>query len=103
MARFIISNIPGELPYCGSDRQTRVLQNAKNLIMCRMGEVPYDRMRGLAPEVMDMPLEELNGKLLQEIDRVMGWEPRVRAAAAWAEPDENGETVIYAAVETDVI
>ena len=36
--------------------------------MCRMGEVPFDRMRGLNPALFDLPLNEMQEQLLPELD-----------------------------------
>lgn len=67
--------------------------------MTRLGEVPFDRMRGLNPAIWDMPLTELNTQILPEIDRVLLWEPRAKAVSAKAELDKNGETLISVIVE----
>ena len=47
MAQYIITNIPEQIDFeIDNDDVGRTLQNAKNLLMTRMGEVPYDRLRG---------------------------------------------------------
>ena len=62
----------------------RTLQNAKNLLMCRMGEVPYDRYRGFNTSLFDLPIEQLREELLPELDRLMMWEPDVEVVEAEA-------------------
>lgn len=84
---------------CNNDIRMRTLQNVKNLIMCRMGEVPYDRMRGINPALFDQGIDDINAQLMPEIDRVLGWEPDAEAVNATAMLDENGDTIITVVVE----
>ena len=50
MAQYIIDNQPAEIGFeIRNDNRSRILQNCKNLLMTRMGEVPYDRYRGFDP------------------------------------------------------
>ena len=101
MARYIIDNQPAPIEFeIGDDIIARTVQNAKNLLMTQMGEVPYDRLRGFDPALYHMPLNDMRNALLPELDRVMLWEPDVEVVSATAEPDENGEIVIT--VEIDV-
>ena len=99
MAQYEITNIPGTIDFeCGGDYVRRTLQNAKNLLMCRMGEVPFDRQRGFNPAIYDLPMDELQEALLPELDRVMLWEPDVEVVDATATL-EDGQTVIRCVVE----
>lgn len=101
MARYEITNIPGPIEFeCGDDFITRTLQNAKNLLMCSMGEIPYDRQRGFDESLMDLPLNELREALMPELDRVMLWEPDVEVVSGTANI-ENGATVIRCVVEIE--
>lgn len=103
MAKYTIDNRQGPIDFeSNADIQKRTMQNVKNLIMCRMGEVPYDRMRGINPGLFDLGIEEMNAQLLPEIDRVLGWEPDAEAVSATATLDESGETVITVVVEVTV-
>lgn len=102
MARYEIDNVASPIDFQGSDIILRTLQNAKNLLMCRMGEVPYDRYRGFDPAVYDLPINELQNELLPELDRVMMWEPDVEVVDAEAELLGNGETYIKAIVEITI-
>lgn len=100
MAKYTIDNTLGHIDFeCNNDHTKRVLQNCKNLISCRMGEVPYDRKRGLDPALFDMGIEEMNGQLMPEIDRVLAWEPDAEAVSAQATISEDGETVITVIVD----
>ena len=99
MARYEITNIPGAIDFeIGDDFIKRTLQNAKNLLMCRMGEIPYDRRRGFDASLFDLPVDELQSALLPELDRVMLWEPDVEVVSATAKL-ENGVTVIQCVIE----
>lgn len=103
MAKYTIDNRPVPIDFeCNRDILARTLQNVKNLIMCRMGEVPYDRMRGINPALFDMGIDEVNAQLMPEIDRVLGWEPDAEAVSAVAALDENGDTVITVVVEVNL-
>lgn len=77
MALYQIDNIASPIDFQESDLVLRTLQNAKNLLMCRMGEVPYDRLRGFDPALYDLPIQALREVLPRELDRVMTWEPDV--------------------------
>lgn len=101
MAQYVIDNLTAEIDFeCGSDLAKRTVQNAKNLLMCRMGEIPYDRQRGLNPALYDMPIGEVREVLLPELDRVMLWEPDVEVVSATAEKTENGGLLIRCVIET---
>lgn len=92
MAQYVIDNRPGEIPFeeCG-DRISRMIQNAKNLLMTRMGEIPYDRLRGFNPALYDMPFDEFRAEVPKEVDRIMLWEPRVKAVSAEASMDRDDD------------
>lgn len=99
MAKYQIDNIASPINFQESDMALRTLQNAKNLLMCRMGEVPYDRYRGFDPALFDLPMDELRTRLLPEIDRVMMWEPDVEVLEAEATLLENGDVYIKVILE----
>lgn len=103
MAKYQITNQPGPIDFeCNSDIILRTIQNAKNLLMLRMGEVPYDRYRGFDPALYHLPLPELREKLLPELDRVMLWEPDVEVVDAECEPGDNGEIKITVTIEVNI-
>lgn len=99
MAQYQIDNIPSPIDFQGSDMRKRTLQNAKNLLMCRMGEVPYDRCRGFDPALYDLPINELQEELLPELDRLMIYEPDAEIVSADASLLDNGGVYIQAIVE----
>lgn len=102
MARYMIDNRQEAIDFeIGDDMIARTVQNAKNLLMTQMGEVPYDRLRGLNPAMLHLPLEEMRAALLPELDRVMAWEPDAEIVEATAEANENGEVVIRAIIEVN--
>lgn len=103
MARYTIDNRPAAINFeCNDDILMRTLQNCKNLLMCQMGEVPYDRMRGLNPAIFDLPMDKANEEITQEMDRVMGWEPDAEVVSASMSLDENGDTIIEVVLEINV-
>lgn len=81
------------------DMTERTLRNAKNLIMIRRGEIPYDRNRGLDQRIFHMTLSEANAVIVREMDRVMLWEPDVEVVDAWVEPGDEGLSVIHCIVD----
>ncbi len=100
MAQYEITNRPVPIGFENSDDPVqRTIQNAKNLLMCRMGEVPYDRYRGFDAALYDVPIPELREVLVEEIDRVMLWEPDVEVVDADCNMDENGDILIRAVIE----
>lgn len=99
MAKYQIDNVPAPIDFQEKDMLTRTLQNAKNLLMCRMGEVPYDRYRGFDPALYDLPISELRSRLMPELDRVMMWEPDVEVVEAEATLLESGAVYIKVILE----
>ena len=85
-----------------SDMIERTIRNAKNLLMCRRNEIPYDRQRGLDPGIFDIPLAEAQALITQELDRVMLWEPDAEVVEGWLEQDDNGETVVHCIIEITI-
>lgn len=104
MARYEIDNRPTPIDFeCDmTEPVQRTLQNAKNLLLCKMGEVPYDRLRGFDPSMLDTPMDKLQEQLMPEIDRVMMWEPDVEVIKAEATLDENGEVYIRVILEINL-
>ena len=99
--RFEITNLPSAIDFeCSNDFVRRTVQNAKNLLMCRMGEVPFDRQRGFDPALYDLPINEFRTYLLPELDRVMLWEPDVEVVSATAAL-EDGIVVIRCVIEIE--
>ena len=99
MAKYQIDNIASPIDFQESDAIKRTLQNAKNLLMCQMGEVPYDRYRGFDPALFDLPIGELQSALLPELDRVMMWEPNVEVLEAEATLLDGGGVYIKVILE----
>ena len=100
MARYQINNRQEPVVFeIGDNMVARTVQNAKNLLMIQMGEVPYDRLRGFDPALYHLPMEEMRMALLPELDRVMMWEPDVEVASATAKIDDNGEILITVVIE----
>lgn len=99
MALYQIDNIPSPIDLQEEDAIQRTLQNAKNLLLCQMGEVPYDRYRGFNPRLYDLPIERLREELMPELDRVMAWEPDVEVADAEATLLGDGRVYIKVIVE----
>lgn len=102
MAMYQIDNIPSPIDFQTTDVIKRTLQNAKNLLMCRMGEVPYDRYRGFDPALYDLPMDEMRKELMPELDRVMMWEPDVSVVAAEATLMEDGGVYIKAILNVKI-
>ena len=99
MAQYQIDNIPSPINFQQDDLILRTLQNAKNLLMCRMWEVPYERFCGLDPSIFDLPIDQMRTELLPELDRVMIYEPDVQVVDAEATLLEDGSTYIKVIVE----
>ncbi len=101
MAQYMIDNVAAPINFQGRNMLERTLQNAKNLLMCRMGEVPYDRYRGFDVSLFKLPMERFNNELLPELDRLMLWEPDVEVAGAKGRLMENGQVYIQVTLEVN--
>ena len=99
MALYQIDNIASPIDFETTDPLRRTLQNAKNLLMCKMGEVPYSRSRGFDYGLFDLPVDELNTELLPELDMVMTLEPDVEVEDAEATLLPDGSTYIKVILE----
>lgn len=77
MGRFMIGTRPAPINWECKTQQERILQNAKNLLMTRMCEVPFDRLRGLNPGVYDKPIDYVRDHIPMEMRRLLAWEPNV--------------------------
>lgn len=105
MAQYKITNEPYAVDFSltnGNAIVKRTVQNAKNLLLCRMGEVPYDRYRGFDGALFDLPEKQFQEALLPELDRVMAWEPDVEVVSAKATRQADGSTLIEAIIEVGI-
>lgn len=102
MAQYEIDNVASPIDFQEDDEILRALQNAKNLLMCTMGEVPYDRYRGFDKGLYDLPMEEFENELLPELDRIMMWEPDVEVVDGEGKLLEDGSVYIKAIVEVTI-
>lgn len=94
MALYQIDNIASPIDFQTQDPLKRTLQNAKNLLMCKVGEVPYSRSRGFDAGLFDLPIDVMNAELLPELDVVMRLEPDVEVDDAEATLLPDGSTYI---------
>lgn len=101
MARYEIDNVASPIDFKNGDPLKRTLQNAKNLLMCHMGEVPYDRCRGFDAKLYDLPIGRFNDELLPELDRLMRYEPDVEAVTAAGTLFPNGQIYIRCTLEVN--
>ncbi len=100
MARYLIDNRPEPIDFGAESGLPRVIQNCKNLLMCRTGEVPYDRNRGLNAKLLEKPVGYLNARLLPELERTLALAGGGAALAGGrAYLDEDGETIIEAVIQ----
>ena len=103
MATYMIDNIPEPIDFeIDNDEERRAVQNAKNLLMTRMGEIPYDRQRGFNHNLYGLPLSDLQGALMAELDRVMLWEPTVEVVSANILRLDEDRVVISVEIDVDL-
>lgn len=104
MAIYTINNIASDIDFeCGGDPVKRTVQNAKNLLMLRFGELPYNRLCGFDNELYDLPLPQLNDEtLMREIDRIMAWEPDAVAVDANATLNDEGQVIITCDIDVKI-
>lgn len=103
MAQYTIDNQPGTIDFeIGESKIARTVQNAKNLLMTKMGEVPYDRLRGFDHALFHLPMSQMRMALMPELDRVMLWEPDIEVVEAEAYLNDAGETVITVTIDVGI-
>jgi len=102
VAVYVIDNRPTPIDYEVKSEALRAVQNAKNLLMTRRGEVPYDRMRGFDWSLFDLPAEEFQDLLLPELDRALLWEPDAEIVDARHYHDDKGTLIIEAEIEVSI-
>ena len=102
MALYQIDNVQSPINWQEDDIIQRTLQNAKNLLMCRMGEVPYDRFRGFDNALFELPITLIRSELLPELDRIMMWEPDVEVDDAEATLLSDGSTYIKVIIDVTI-
>ena len=62
---------------------------AENLLKCTRGEVPYERLKGLDPSLIDQPANNAEANLRRDIDWLVGtYEPRISAGDIVITPDQ---------------
>lgn len=102
MARYMINNLPEKIDFNENDPVRRTIQNAKNLLMCRMGEVPYDRYRGFDNGIYELPLQEFKNELMPELDRVMMEEPDAEVVDAEIMQYEDDKYYLQVTIEIKI-
>ena len=56
----------------------RIAANLRVLLRLTLGEVPFDRTRGLDPELIGTTVGLSDPEIRREVDRLMKWEPRAK-------------------------
>lgn len=79
-----------------------VQETAKNLLLCRMGEIPYDDTGDLTTDFLTCRQKEFDEALLPELDRVMMWEPDVEVVSAKATRQTDGSTRLEVVIEVGI-
>lgn len=102
MAIYTISNRPAAIKWEKHDWVTRTLQNCKNLIRLRMGDVPYDRLRGLDPAILDKPMNEVSRVIRAEVENALLWEPDAQVVAVRAKPADIRADGVSLLIEVDI-
>lgn len=61
---------------------------AENLLKCTRGEIPFERIKGLDPRLIDMPIAAARSAVQQDAEWLLEtYEPRVIVDAVNIEPD----------------
>lgn len=102
MALYQIDNVSAPINWQESDPIARTVQNAKNLLMCQMGEVPYQRLLGLDQTIYDLPMGKMRQELLPALDKCMMWEPDVEVVEAEATVMTDGKVYIRCVVDVTI-
>ena len=102
MSQYMIDNRPAPIDWELKGETARAVQNAKNLIMLRMGELPFGRLRGIDQSLFDLPEVELKARLMAEVDMALMWEPDAEAVSAACRRAENGEVAVECVIEIGI-
>lgn len=71
-----------------------VLQNLRTILGTVKGEIPLDRNFGISGDVVDLPMQEAEAKMTQEIfNAIRRYEPRVVINALSYTADINGRLI----------
>lgn len=98
--RYIVTNESAPVDFGAKEGTVeRVLQNVHNLLMLKQGEVPYDRLRGMAARLTGQPLGLFREDIAKEIDRVLMWEPRAEMVSVEVVPEADGTIFIRAVID----
>lgn len=63
----------------GNSRTDRIIKNVQNLLALETGEMPYDRLRGMPSDIVDLPPEEAKARFLSYAPLLIArCEPRAR-------------------------
>lgn len=101
MAKYTIDNRSGAINWEVGAGNERILQNARNLLCAKLGEVPYDRLRGLNTAVFHKGMETANVLAVQDVDRLMEWEPEIAQVDEVRAFLSDGQIIIEADVTID--
>lgn len=63
---------------------------ANNLLQTFRGEVPYERVKGLDPRLIDRPLDDVEIDVRQDAEWLIEtYEPRAEVEGVFVEPNDN--------------
>ncbi len=82
MARYEITNEQKPIEFEGLGEVKRIVQNCKNLLMTRLGEVPFDRLRGFNWALFD--LRYSRSETARAFSGAADYVEAARAAVRWA-------------------
>lgn len=85
----------------GLTGKERIVQNVMNLVRTKMYEVPFSRMMGIDPDMIDSKMAVLTGGVVDAIiDLVAAYEPRATVLEVAPEGvDDNGNVIFNLKLE----
>lgn len=95
---YVIDNRKTDIDW-EADGVDAILQRAKNIMMTMRGEVKYDAMRGIDPELLAKPVNYVNDRIASALDEALKNDGDMNVRWARCEPDENGGLIITAGIE----
>lgn len=97
--KYLIDNQPAPINTSNKNRTERIIQNCKNLLMTRMGEVPYDRYRGFDTRMFDKGMVEVKRSLNKMLDNMLLYEPYAELVESSCSLLEDGSLYIQMIVD----
>lgn len=89
-----ITTAPEHIDFAPASKLLEIFQNVRMILTTTKYSVPLDRLFGLDPSIVDMPMPAAQAKLTAEIVRAIHkYEPRCRVVRVWYDGNMDGRLI----------